>query len=105
MVVLTSLAATVTSWGEFSNLSQKITRYNNAILSIKKLLIWWETLSGVERAAVENINRLIEAGEGILNNERVAWQSTAGSKEGTTADKGEGEDERDHAGGKRAKKA
>ena len=105
VVVLTSLAATVTSWGEFSNLSQKITRYNNAILSIKKLLIWWETLSGVERAAVENINRLIEAGEGILNNERVAWQSTAGSKEGAATDKGEGEDERDHAGGKRAKKA
>ena len=58
----------------------------------------------MERAAVENINRLIVSGEGILNNERVACQSTAGSKEDAAKDKGE-EEERDHAGGKRVKQS
>jgi len=77
VVVVTALAGTVTSWSEFADMSRKVQRYTGAIQNIKKLLVWWNTLSDVEKAGVENIASLIEGGEAVISEERVAWKSTA----------------------------
>ena len=44
---------------------------------MKKLLSWWDVLTDVERAGTDNIATLIETGESIIADERLAWQSTA----------------------------
>ena len=85
VVLVTAAASALTSWCEFSDMSSKVQRYNGAVQQVKLLLTWWETLTDVEKAGVENIDRLITRGEAVIGNERVAWQATAagsGSKDG-----------------------
>ena len=46
---------------------------------------WWKSLDDIERSNVEFISRLIEDGEAIISNERLAWRDTGdeGRSEGT----------------------
>ena len=69
------------SWSEFSDIERKMTRYTRAIRALKELLYWWMALGEVEKANMENISRLIENGEAIINYERVAWVSTSKKKD------------------------
>jgi hypothetical protein len=59
---VSSTAAAITAWVEFSDLGQKVERYSAAIRSIKNLLSWWNSLSEVEKVATLNINRLVVSG-------------------------------------------
>jgi hypothetical protein len=75
VVIVTSCASVITSWTEFSDPSRKAERYTMAISKVERLLTWWETLSAVEAAGVENISRLIESGEHIIQEELAAWSA------------------------------
>ena len=77
VVIVTAAAGSITSWVEFSDLSRKIERYTAAIGNVEKLVTWWEMLSPVEKAGVDNTNRLIESGETIIRQEQAAWASVA----------------------------
>merc|ERR1712187_727787 len=96
-------AGTVTSWSEFADMSRKVQRYTGAIQNIKKLLVWWNTLSDVEKAGTENIASLIEGGEAVISDERVAWKSTAASSKQVVerSDEPEGNDLRSSSARKR----
>jgi len=86
VVTVTALAGGVTAWAEFSDRKSKIERYTGAIVQIRRLLIWWNTLSDVEKAGMNNISTLIDNGEAIISDERVAWRSTASDKKDTNKD-------------------
>ncbi len=45
-------------------------RYTRAVRSLKMLLSWWDVLTDVERAGIENISKLIETSEAIIADER-----------------------------------
>ena len=60
---------------------------------------WWAALSEVEKASPTHVSHLITAGEAILCDERLAWQSTAaGAPKRLKAD-GEGDKEGGAGGG------
>jgi hypothetical protein len=77
VVGVTSLAGAIISWTEFSETANKIERYTRAVRSLKMLLSWWDVLTDVERAGIDNISKLIETSEDIIADERQAWQATA----------------------------
>lgn len=89
VVAVTSAAAGMVSWSEFSDIERKMTRYTKAIYALKELLYWWMALGEVEKANMEIISRLIETGESIINNERIAWVSTAKKEETESAGDGD----------------
>ena len=41
VVAVTSAAAGMVSWSEFSDIERKMTRYTKAIYALKELLYWW----------------------------------------------------------------
>ena len=67
--------------GEFSDTDRKMERYTRAIASIENLLSQWDSTGEVERASVTAIANLVVTGESIIANERLAWQSTATSRD------------------------
>eukprot|EP00802_Teleaulax_amphioxeia_P002218 Tamp_02220.p1 GENE.Tamp_02220~~Tamp_02220.p1 ORF type:complete len:1055 (+),score=171.08 Tamp_02220:1064-4228(+) len=96
VAILTATTAAVTSWLEFHSTSTKISRYSASILSINNLLLWWDSISDVDKASPANVDHLVSMGEGIVNTERHAWLSTGHSKDKddkTSASNREGGDE------------
>lgn len=78
-LVITSAAAMVTSWVEFADHGKKTERYTRAVVEIKNLKSRWTCFMEEEKAAPANIAYLVQAGESIISNERVAWMSTSNS--------------------------
>ena len=70
-IVMTSLTAYI----EFSSTSNKLSRYNSAIIALKEVLEWWDTLSDVSKADLKNITELVESSERIISGEFQAWLS------------------------------
>ena len=56
-------------------------RYTTAVRSLERLMWWWKSLDDIERSNVEFISRLIEDGEAIISNERLAWLTAARKEE------------------------
>ena len=81
VTLVTAFATAVTSWSEFSDTDRKMERYTRAIASIENLLSQWDSTGEVERASVTAIANLVVTGESIIANERLAWQSTATSRD------------------------
>ena len=81
VAIATSLAAATTSWNSHDDLSKRIVRYTTAVRSLERLMWWWKSLDDIERSNVEFISRLIEDGEAIISNERLAWLTAARKEE------------------------
>ena len=101
VVAVTSGAAALTSWQEYTDVGRKTERYTRAAFELQNLLSWWKSLSEVEKASKSTIAQLIHSAEGIISEERLAWMSTANllSSDAATADKSKADEEQ---GGKKA---
>jgi len=77
VIGVTSGAAALTSWQEYTDVGRKIERYTHAAISLRNVLSWWKSLSEVEKASKTNISELIHSAERIISEERLAWMSTA----------------------------
>jgi len=75
--IVTSLGAVITSWNEFADSFRKVERYSRTVVSLEKLLAWWDSLSGVEKVSRQNISQLILASESIIAEEQLAWYSAS----------------------------
>ena len=89
-VVITSVAAALTSWSEFTDVERKTERYSRAITQLKNLHSVWKSLGEVERASVDRISALICSSEEVINNERSSWMSTANNNKGVKSSDGDG---------------
>ena len=99
VVAVTSGAAALTSWQEYSDVTRKTERYTRAAFELQNLLSWWKSLSEVEKASKSTIANLIHSGEGIISEERLAWMSTANQQHNAApagAKLGAGEQELEH---------
>ena len=85
VAIATSLAAATTSWNAHDDISKRIVRYTTAVRSLERLMWWWKSLDDIERSNVEFISRLIEEGEAIISNERLAWLTAARKEEAEKA--------------------
>jgi len=88
---ITSGSAALTSWQEYTDVSRKVERYTHAAFELQNVLLWWKSLSEVEKASKSTIAQLIHSAEGIISEERLAWVSTAGQTPTSAGDKGDEE--------------
>ena len=61
VVVITSFAASITSWQEFSDAERKTERYTRAAYGLNNLVAWRHSLSGVEKVSRLTIAELIHS--------------------------------------------
>ena len=76
IAIVSILAASVTSWGEFSGTTKKLGRYGTAITQLKGIRLWWDTLKPTEKAAAAQVNRLVSLTENVINHDARAWMAT-----------------------------
>ena len=58
--LVASLYSSLAAWQEFAGLDQKLRRYNEAVQALKGIKSWWTSLTKVERASPDRINRLVD---------------------------------------------
>ena len=66
--LVASMYSSLAAWQEFAGLDQKLRRYTEAVQALKNIRSWWTSLTEVERASPECINRLVDAVEDTWNN-------------------------------------
>ena len=76
-VCVTSAAAMVTSWVEFSDYGKKTERYTRAVVEIRNLKSRWTCTLEAEKAAPTSISCLVQNGESIISDERIGWLATS----------------------------
>ena len=86
-LIVTSAAAMITSYMEFSDVARKTERYTRSAVELENLLSYWKSLPDAEKASTSSIDHLVLTGEAIISEELVAWVSTAqkssqGNKDG-----------------------
>jgi hypothetical protein len=79
--VVAGCAAALTAWQAESGADRKINRYTTAILSIKNHMLWWFSLTSVDKSSLTNINRLVSVGEEIKMGEVNSWADASRQKE------------------------
>jgi len=77
VAIVTAVTSGVTSYMEFHSTDKKLMRYNCTIVGLQKALLWWNSLSDVERASQKNSNTLVCMCEDTIRNERGSWMATA----------------------------
>jgi len=85
-IAVTSAAAAITSWTEFSDMGSKSERYTRAMSSLKNVLDWWSSLTAVQKASRESIERLVISCESIIAKEQLGWTSMAQKRDGNADD-------------------
>jgi len=74
-VIVASITGALAAWQEFTGLAKKLERHSGAATNLAHLLLWWQTLSDVDRKNVRSMDELVERMEGVLSSEHDAWVS------------------------------
>ena len=75
VAIITAVTSGITAWTEFVSTARKISRYNASVVAIENHVLWWDSLSLVEKASLINVQALTQIGESIINAERNSWMS------------------------------
>ena len=87
---------------EARQLSKRLSHGNKALAMLNKNLLWWKSLSVVEKAAPMNVNQLVRSTEDALLAEVAGFvqsMESAKKKRGKKGDEGEEEEEEEDGGG------
>jgi hypothetical protein len=76
VAIVTTALAGITAWAEFSSSETKMTRYSATIAQVGALLVWWGTLTAVEKSSQRKVDRLVTNCESAFQNERASWIAT-----------------------------
>ena len=71
------VGSSVTGWAEFRAISKKLQRYNFVARNLQSLRLWWTRLTPVDRADLQNVDRLVSSTEDIVLQEFSQWQAGA----------------------------
>ncbi len=82
-IVTSSLAAYL----EYNGTSDKILRYSFTVNELQNLVLWWNTLTPIDKASMSNIDKLVLTCEDLLEKERNAWTSMKNSSKKITSNK------------------
>ena len=63
--ICSAIAAAITSWMEYNNITTKIGRYNGVVSSLESLILWWSSLPEVDKNVITNIDDLVTKGEQV----------------------------------------
>uniref|UniRef100_A0A7S0ECB3 SMODS and SLOG-associating 2TM effector domain-containing protein n=1 Tax=Hanusia phi TaxID=3032 RepID=A0A7S0ECB3_9CRYP len=73
--IVVSFSACVVSWMEFHGTRQKLERYNKSLMNLVNIVTWYESMSAVEKASLENITMLVMQVETAIIGENNSWLS------------------------------
>jgi hypothetical protein len=74
--IITAFLAGTTSLMEFHATDKKLQRYNATITSLQDTLLWWKSMTDVERASRKNADQLVDMVENAVQSERSSWMAT-----------------------------
>jgi len=75
VAVIAIVSTSISAYVEFHSTDQKLSRYNSTIAALQNVLVWWSSLTKVEKADTRNISRLVMSCEQIHTGELEAWLS------------------------------
>ena len=52
----------ISAWLDWSNLSSKISRYSASTVDLENLILWWDSMSIVQKASPVIIGKLVATG-------------------------------------------
>jgi len=84
VTIATAAVFATTSWTEFSDVEHKVERYSRLISGLKDNLLWWDSLTDVQKVSVTNISRFVLRSESIIAEEQTKWMSTTDAIEAAT---------------------
>jgi hypothetical protein len=90
-------AAIVTALGAYLHYRQTentLVRYNTTASNLESVAMWWTSLSPDQQAMPENVARLVETTEKILESESVGWLAQMRSAIADLSQKTEGKSEK-----------
>ena len=93
VAIVSAISAGVAGYLEWSSVGRKVGRYNGSIVEIENLILWWDSMSTVEKGNPHSVNNLVAHGESIINGERGSWLA-APAKEGGEEGEGDKDDEK-----------
>ncbi|KAK3237705.1 hypothetical protein CYMTET_52242 [Cymbomonas tetramitiformis] len=64
--VVMAFVSALTAWVEFNGVSSKMLRYSSAVHQLSQLLLWWESLTDVDKAHRRNVDHLVGTSEMIF---------------------------------------
>ena len=73
IAVTSSLTAAFTSYMEYHQMEETLTSYNQALATLESIKFWWIALGEKKQQNPENLKKLIDKTEEILNAERLRW--------------------------------
>jgi hypothetical protein len=79
VAIITAVTAGIMSWVEFSSVNKKLARYNGSVVELESIVLWWQSISAVDRASPLQIEKLISLCEKAINAERTSWLSSTAS--------------------------
>ena len=89
-----SLTQSISSVMIAQRLEDKISKYNSALMQLEATLVWWESLSAIQKASPKDIRNLVTRTESIILNDISSWVvSMQASQSGSGDDDDEEEDE------------
>merc|ERR1712129_251730 len=75
--MVAGVAAMITAWSAARGFQKKRERTSSAVETLDSLLLWWRFLQFFDRSNVENVDRLVNMCEAVLERQRDAWVSTS----------------------------
>ena len=57
--VVSGLMSAISAWNAQQSPDRKLNRYTTALIAIKDLIRWWESLTDVQQASLVNVNSLV----------------------------------------------
>ena len=61
------------NFSEFNDIKKKLLRYNGIIAALENQILWWNSLTKVEKASQVNVNKLVNGVEETIAGEQQAW--------------------------------
>ncbi len=73
VALTTAIVTAVTAYLHYEQTENKLVRYNHAASNLDNIKMWWASLSTDARADPQNVRRMVETTERILEEESRSW--------------------------------
>ena len=73
VALLAQVSSIQLNFMEFNDVKKKLMRYNGIIAGLENKILWWHSLTKVEKASQINVNELVNGVENMIAGEQQAW--------------------------------
>ena len=73
VALLAQVSSIQLNFMEFNDVKKKLMRYNGIIAGLENKILWWNSLTKVEKASQLNVNKLVNGVEDMIAGEQQAW--------------------------------